>query len=87
MGGNMDKAKINVQDQVLNISRKERIPVEITLIGGADKMRGLISSFDGYCVFLKLDDHREIMIYKHAIATLLPLQPLPINRRENLPEE
>jgi len=83
----MDKAKINVQDQVLNISRKEHIPVEITLIGGAERMRGHISSFDGYCVFLKLEDHREIMIYKHAIATLLPLQPLPMSRRDPMQEE
>lgn len=83
----MDKAKINVQDQVLNVSRKEHIPVEITLVGGGERMRGHILSFDGYCVLLKLEDHREIMIYKHAISTLLPLQPLPMSRRENLPEE
>jgi len=78
----MDKAKINVQDQVLNVSRKERIPVEISLMVGNDRLRGHIMSFDGYCILLKLDDGREIMIYKHAIATLLPLQPLPLGRKE-----
>jgi len=83
----MDKVKINVQDQVLNISRKERIGVEITLIGGSERLRGHIMSFDGYCILLKLDDNREIMVYKHAVATLLPLQPLPMTRRENPPEE
>jgi host factor-I protein len=83
----MDKAKINVQDQVLNVSRKERIAVEISLVCNEERFRGHIMSFDGYCILLKLDDNREIMIYKHAIATLLPLQPLPLGRKENLPEE
>jgi len=83
----MDKAKINVQDQVLNVSRKERIPVEITLLSSPERLRGHIMSFDGYCILLKLDDGREIMVYKHAISTLLPLQPLPLGRREGLTEE
>ena len=83
----MDKSRINVQDQVLNVSRKERIPVEITLLTGPERMRGHIMSFDGYCILLKLDDGREIMIYKHAVVTLLPLQPLPMGRKEGLAEE
>jgi host factor-I protein len=82
----MDKSKINVQDQVLNISRKERIPVEITLLSSQEKLRGSIMSFDGYCILLKRDDGREIMVYKHAIATLLPLQPLPMGRKEGFVE-
>ncbi len=83
----MDKAKINVQDQVLNVSRKERIPVEVTLLTGNERMRGNIMSFDGYCILLKLDDGREIMVYKHSIATIFPLQPLPLGRKESYSEE
>jgi len=82
----MDKAKINVQDQVLNVSRKERIPVEIHLLGG-EQIRGLIQSFDGYCLWLKAEDGRELMIYKHAIVTLIPQAPLPLGRREGWKEE
>ncbi len=77
----MEKAKINVQDQVLNISRKEKIPVEFLLLGG-EKFQGYIQSFDGYCVFVRTEAGEEIMIYKHAIATIKPLQPLPMGRRE-----
>ncbi len=82
----MDKARINVQDQVLNVARKERIAVEIRLLGG-EQLRGHIQSFDGYCILLKAEDGREIMIYKHALATLIPLEPLPLSRREPVREE
>jgi len=82
----MDKTKINVQEQVLNVSRKERIPVEVTLIGG-QRLKGQIQSFDANCILLKLEDEREIMLYKQAIASLLPLQPLPVTKRESFKEE
>ncbi len=82
----MDKAKINVQDQVLNVSRKEKIPVEMILLGG-ERYQGYIQSFDGYCVLLRLEEGGEIMIYKHAISVIKPLQPLPVGRKEGTKEE
>ncbi len=82
----MDKAKINVQDQVLNVSRKERIPVELHLLGG-EKVKGHIQSFDGYCILLKTEGGQELMIYKHALIMLVPLAPLPLGRREEIREE
>ncbi len=71
---------------MLNVSRKERIPVEVHLLGG-EKIRGHIQSFDGYCILLKTEGGQDIMIYKHALVSLLPLQPLPLGRREEMREE
>jgi len=82
----MDKSRINVQDQVLNVSRKERILVEIHLLGG-ERIRGHIQSFDGYCILLKAEDGKEIMIYKHALISVTPEKPLPLGRREFFKEE
>jgi len=82
----MDKAKINVQDQVLNVARKERIPVELQMLGG-ERVRGHIQSFDGYCILLKTEGGSELMIYKHALISLTPLAPLPLGRREESREE
>ena len=81
----MDKTKINVQEQVLNVSRKEHIPVEIHLLGG-ERVRGHIQSFDGYCIMLRMEDGKDIMVYKHAVVSLLPLQPLPMGRKEETKE-
>lgn len=76
----MEKAKINVQEQVLNVSRKERILVELHLLNG-QKIRGYIQSFDGYCILVKGEDDKEVMVYKHALASVIPQSPLPLTKK------
>jgi host factor-I protein len=77
----MERAKINVQDQVLNVSRKERVLVEIQLMGG-EKIRGHIQSFDEYCIWLKQEDGKETMVYKHALISLTPQTPILLSKKE-----
>jgi host factor-I protein len=68
------KTKINVQDQVLNISRKERLRVEVLLSTG-EKLQGTIRSFDNFS--LLLDGQPERLIYKHGVVMVSLLDPLP----------
>ncbi|BCS55363.1 RNA chaperone Hfq [Geobacter sp. SVR] len=63
----MAKAPFNIQDQYLNQSRKERVRVIITMMSG-ETLEGFIKSFDNFSVLL--DAACDILIYKHAIATI-----------------
>ncbi len=65
----MAKVVFNVQDQFLNQSRKERVPIRITLLNN-DTMEGYVKSFDPFCILFQGD--RPILIYKHAIILIEP---------------
>ena len=64
----MDKVQ-KIQDPFLNALRKERIPVSIFLKNGI-KLQGTIDSFDQFVVSLK--NVTTQLVYKHAIATVVP---------------
>ncbi len=63
----MSKSPFNIQDQYLNQARKERVRVAVSMMSG-DKMEGFIRSFDNFS--LLLDAGGDVLIYKHAIATI-----------------
>ena len=58
-----------LQDPYLNALRKERVQVSIYLVNGI-KLQGQIESFDQFVVLLK--NTVSQMVYKHAIATVVP---------------
>ncbi len=64
----------NLQDRFLNQARKDRIPVTLFLMNGF-QMRGTIQSFDQFAVLLLSDGHQNL-IYKHAISTVQPSEPV-----------
>lgn len=64
----------NLQDLILNEVRKEHVPVTMFLMNGF-QMKGIITGFDSFIVVLSSEGKQQ-MIYKHAISTLVPLQPV-----------
>ena len=62
----------SLQDPFLNTLRREKIPVSIYLVNGI-KLQGQIESFDQFAVLLK--NTVSQMVYKHAIATVVPSRP------------
>ena len=64
----------NLQDLFLNSVRKSKIPLTIFLINGV-KLTGVVTSFDNFCVLLRRDGHSQL-VYKHAISTIMPSQPV-----------
>jgi len=46
----------------------------IFLINGV-KLTGVVTSFDNFCVMLRRDGHSQL-VYKHAISTIMPSQPV-----------
>ena len=65
----------NLQDNFLNILRKEHTPVSIFLVNGI-KLQGKIDSFDQYVVLLK--NSVTQMVYKHAISTVVPARAVNV---------
>ena len=70
------KGSHNLQDVFLNHVRKGKLPVTIFLVNGV-KLQGIITWFDNFCVLLKRDDHSQL-VYKHAISTVMPVQPIQL---------
>ena len=66
----------NLQDVFLNNVRKAKIPVTIFLVNGV-KLQGIITWFDNFCVLLRRDAHSQL-VYKHAISTVMPAQPVQL---------
>ncbi|MDE0387325.1 MAG: RNA chaperone Hfq [Rhodospirillales bacterium] len=70
------KGSHSLQDVFLNHVRKGKMPVTIFLVNGV-KLQGIITWFDNFCVLLKRDDHSQL-VYKHAISTVMPVQPIQL---------
>ena len=63
-----------LQDLILGEVRKEHTPVTLFLMNGF-QMKGIITGFDSFVVVLSSEGKQQ-MIYKHAISTMVPLQPV-----------
>jgi host factor-I protein len=72
----MSERTPNVQDVFLNHVRKNRTPVTVFLVNGV-KLQGAISGFDNFCVLLRRDAHVQL-VYKHAISTVMPANPIQL---------
>ena len=68
-----DKSK-NLQDTFLNSVRKTKTPLTIFLVNGV-KLQGIVTWFDNFCVLLRRDGQSQL-VYKSAISTIMPAQPV-----------
>lgn len=71
----------HLQDVFLNTVRKQKISLTIFLVNGV-KLTGIVTSFDNFCVLLRRDGHAQL-VYKHAISTIMPGQPVQMFEGEN----
>ena len=70
----MSDKKQNLQDTFLNSVRKSKTPLTIFLVNGV-KLQGVVSWFDNFCVLLRRDGQSQL-VYKRAISTIMPSQPV-----------
>jgi host factor-I protein len=73
-GREMAERPQSLQDLFLNTVRKQKISLTIFLVNGV-KLTGVVTSFDNFCVLLRRDGHSQL-VYKHAISTIMPSQPV-----------
>src|SRR5436309_1868702 len=64
----------NLQDLFLNHLRREKTPVTMFLVKGV-KLQGIVTWFDNFSILLRRDGQAQL-VYKHAISTIMPSQPI-----------
>ncbi len=69
-----DNRPANLQDAFLNHLRKNRTPVTMFLVKGV-KLQGIVTWFDNFSILLRRDGQSQL-VYKHAISTIMPGQPV-----------
>jgi len=70
----MAEKQQNLQDAFLNHVRKNKISLTVFLVNGV-KLTGVVTWFDSFCLLLRRDGHSQL-VYKHAISTIMPGEPL-----------
>jgi host factor-I protein len=75
----------NLQDVFLNSLRRSKTPVTMFLVKGV-KLQGIITWFDNFSVLLRRDGQAQL-IYKHAISTIMPGQPMDVSEIQSNFEE
>ncbi|NCP62320.1 MAG: RNA chaperone Hfq [Alphaproteobacteria bacterium] len=78
------KKKINLQDAFLNMVRKDKAAVTLFLVNGV-KLQGVITWFDNFSLLLRRDTHAQL-VYKHAISTIMPINPVQLYEQEKTPD-
>ncbi|GMN01443.1 RNA chaperone Hfq [Erythrobacter sp. MTPC3] len=74
-------AQGNLQDAFLNLLRKNKVPVTMFLVKGV-KLQGIVTWFDNFSILLRRDGQAQL-VYKHAISTIMPGQPIDASQFQN----
>ena len=69
-----------LQDTLLEHLRKHKVAVTIFLANGV-RLQGVVTGFDSYAVLLGRDQQSQL-VYKHAISTILPGQPVQMGQSD-----
>jgi len=69
-----------LQDTVLEHPRKHKVAVTIFLANGV-RLQGTVTGFDSYALLLGRDQQVQL-VYKHAISTILPGQPVQMGHSD-----
>ncbi len=67
----------NLQDHFLNTLRRSHMAVTVFLMNGF-QLRGVITAFDNFAICLDTDGKQQV-IYKHAVSTIVPVQPVELS--------
>jgi len=71
----MNRTQINLQDNFLNQVRKEGIVVTVYLVSGV-QLKGIVRGFDSFTVLLETPGKPSQLVYKHAMASVVPGRPV-----------
>lgn len=74
----MSKGPVNLQDNFLNIARKEDMMLTIFLVNGY-QIKGTVRSFDNFTILLNVDNKQQL-VYKHAVSTIIPFRNINLNQ-------
>ena len=73
--------KNNIQEALLNESRKSKIDLTIYLLNGVP-LKGKVISFDNFTIIIDING-KQNLIYKHAVTTIIPEKRVNLVFEEN----
>lgn len=71
-----------VQDSFLNAARKQQARVSIHVTNGFQIKSAKILSFDSFVLLLE-SGGKQMLVFKHAISSITPEEPIVINSIED----
>jgi host factor-I protein len=74
----------NLQEMFLNHVRKGKVPLTVFLVNGI-RLQGILTWFDNFSLLLKREAHSQL-VYKHAISTIMPAEPVRLFEEEDKAE-
>ena len=77
--------KQNLQDTFLNSVRKSKTQLTIFLMNGV-KLQGVVTWLYNFCVLLRRDGQVQL-VYKHAISTIMPSEPVSLYDEEKIDDD
>jgi host factor-I protein len=77
----MIRQNLNLQDTFLNHLRNSKTAATVFLINGV-KLQGVITWFDTSSLLLRREAHAQL-VYKHAISTIMPNEPVDLFQEGN----
>lgn len=75
--GGKGKGKPALQDHFLEAARAQQTPMTVYLVNGV-MLQGWLAAFDQFSLALVRGDQAQL-VYKHAISTLQPAEPLDLS--------
>ncbi|MDC2993177.1 RNA chaperone Hfq [bacterium] len=81
----MATEKNTVQEIFLNTIRRNKTPVTVFLVNGV-KLQGIVTWFDNFSLLLRRDAHSQL-VYKHAVSTIMPGQPVQLFEGDGADED
>ncbi|MBR3383346.1 MAG: RNA chaperone Hfq [Clostridia bacterium] len=77
----MNAVRPNVQDVFLNCARRSGTPLSIFVTNGFKITGAKVLSFDSYAILIETEG-RQMLVYKHAVSTIMPEAPLKLSEEE-----
>jgi host factor-I protein len=74
---------LGLQETFLSRARDSKVPLTVFLVNGV-KLQGVVTWFDSFSLLLTRGVDAQL-VYKHAISTIVPLQPLQLYEPEEQP--
>jgi host factor-I protein len=81
--GKLPSRAPSLQDTFLSRARDTKVPLTVFLVNGV-KLQGVVAGFDNFSLLLARGADAQL-VYKHAISTVVPLQPLQLYEPEEQP--
>ena len=69
----------NIQDAFLNKLRQSKELCSIITVNGFQINEALIVSFDNFVILALTSEGRQMLIYKHAVSSIIPKYPVDLS--------